>query len=181
VWLLGSSGYSAQVAGLLGLPFAFAHHFSSENTLPALELYRRTFRPSEVLEQPYALIAASVLCAPTDAEARRLALPSALQFLQLRQGRPGQVPTPETAAAYPYTAEERYFIDDRLAGQVIGSPETVRAGVTELVERTGVDELMVVTSTHDGADRLRSYRLLAEAVPSTERSPEPATSGAAAC
>ena len=85
------------------------------------------------------------------------------------------MPTPETAAAYAYTAEERLFVDDRLAGQVIGSPETVRAGVTELVERTGVDELMVVTSTHDGADRLRSYRLLADAV----RETVPATSGAA--
>jgi len=183
VWLLGSSGYSAQVAGLLGLPFAFAHHFSSENTLPALELYRRTFRPSDVLDEPYALIAAAVLCAPTDAEARRLALPSAWQFLQLRQGRPGPVPTPETAAAYAYTAEERRFVDDRLAGQVIGSPETVRAGVTELVERTGVDELMVVTSTHGGADRLRSYRLLADAVrPAAPRplaTPTSATAGAA--
>ena len=176
MWLLGSSGYSAQVAGLLGLPFAFAHHFSAENTLPALELYRRTFRPSEVLEQPYALIAAAVLCAPTDSDAHRLALPSALQFLQLRQGRPGPVPTPETAAAYDWSTEERRFVDDRLATQVIGSPDTVRAGVAELVERTGVDELMVVTNAHDGADRLRSYRLLAEAVASPAV-PAPATDG----
>jgi luciferase family oxidoreductase group 1 len=164
LWLLGSSDYSAQVAGLLGLPFAFAHHFSSENTLPALELYRRMFRPSEVLDQPYALIAAAVLCAPTDDEARRLALPSALGFLQLRLGRPGPVPTPEDAATYPYSPEERRFVEQRLAGQVVGSPETVRAGVHELVRRTGVDELMAVTTTHAGADRLRSYRLLAEAV-----------------
>jgi luciferase family oxidoreductase group 1 len=175
VWLLGSSGYSAQVAGLLGLPFAFAHHFSGENTLPALELYRRTFRPSEVLDRPYSLIAASVLAAPDDDEARRLALPSALQFLQLRLGRPGLVPTPETAAAYPYSTEERRFVEERLAGQVIGSPETVRAGVAELVERTGVDELMVVTSTHDGADRLRSYELLAGAL-----APVPSPMGAPA-
>jgi luciferase family oxidoreductase group 1 len=164
IWLLGSSGYSAQLAGLLGLPFAFAHHFSAENTLPALELYRRMFRPSEVLDRPYAMIAAAVLCAPDDAQARRLALPSALQFLQLRQGRPGPVPTPEEAAAYPYSAEERRFVEQRLAGQVIGSPATVRAGVADLVERTAVDELMVTTNTHDGADRLRSYRLLAQAV-----------------
>jgi len=177
LWLLGSSGYSAQLAGLLGLPFAFAHHFSSENTLPALELYRGMFRPSEVLERPYAMVAAAVLCAPTDAEAHRLALPAALQFLQLRLGRPGPVPTPETAAAYPYSPEERRFVDDRLAGQVIGSPETVRAGVAELVERTGVDELMVVTSTHAGADRLRSYRLLADALlaPATVAAASPAS------
>jgi len=182
VWLLGSSGYSAQLAGLMGLPFAFAHHFSSENTLPALELYRRMFRPSEVLDEPYALIAAAVLCAPDDAEAQRLALPSALQFLQLRLGRPGPVPTPEEAAAYPYLPEERDFVTQRLGTQIIGSPDTVRAGVTELVERTGVDELMVVTSTHDGADRLRSYRLLADALglgpaPSVPTGSVPVTSG----
>lgn len=164
MWLLGSSGYSAQVAGLLGLPFAFAHHFSAENTLPALALYRETFRPSPALDAPYAMIAASVLVADTDARARRLAMPSALQFLRLRQGDPGLVPTVAEAEAHPYTAQERAFVEDRLAAQVIGAPDTVRAGVRALVERTGVDELMVVTGTHDGADRLRSYELLAAAV-----------------
>jgi luciferase family oxidoreductase group 1 len=164
VWLLGSSGYSAQVAGLLGLPFAFAHHFSGHNTMAALALYRETFRPSAVLAEPYSMIAASVLAADSDAEARRLAMPGALQFLRLRQGAPGLVPTPEEAAGYAYSAEERQFVEDRLAGQVIGSPSTVRDGVRELVERTDVDELMVVTSAHDGTDRLRSYELLAEAV-----------------
>ncbi len=164
MWLLGSSGYSAQLAGLLGLPFAFAHHFSSENTMPALALYRETFRPSPLLAEPYAMIAASVLAAPTDEEAQRLAMPGALQFLRLRQGRPGLVPTPEEAADHPYTAEERFFVEQRLAGQIIGGPDTVRAGVEELVGRTGVAELMVVTSTHDGVDRIRSYELLAEAM-----------------
>jgi len=163
MWLLGSSGYSAQVAGLLGLPFAFAHHFSGENTDAALALYRETFRPSGVLAQPYSMIAAAVLAAETDAEAHRLALPGALQFLRLRQGTPGLVPTPEEAAAYPYSVQEQAFVDDRLAGQVIGSPDTVREGVRALVERTGVDELMVVTGAHAGADRLRSYELLAGA------------------
>lgn len=164
LWLLGSSGYSAQVAGLLGLPFAFAHHFSGENTMPALALYREAFRPSAVLDRPYAMIAASVLVADGDEEARRLAMPGALQFLRLRQGRPGLVPTVEEALAHPYTEQERAFVEDRLAGQVIGSPRTVRDGVRELVRRTGVDELMVVTGTHDPADRLRSYELLAAAV-----------------
>ncbi len=164
VWLLGSSGYSAQVAGLLGLPFAFAHHFSGHNTMAALALYRELFRPSAVLSEPYSMIAAAVLAADTDEEARRLAMPGALQFLRLRLGNPGLVPTPEEAAAYPYSAEERTFVEERLAGQVIGAPATVRAGVEELVARTGVDELMVVTSAHSGTDRLRSYELLAEAV-----------------
>jgi luciferase family oxidoreductase group 1 len=164
LWLLGSSGYSAQVAGLLGLPFAFAHHFSGENTDAALALYRQTFRPSAVLEQPYAMICAAVLAAETDAEARRLALSSALQFLQLRIGTPGLVPTPEEAAAYPYSDQERAFVEHRMAGQVIGSPSTVRDGVHALVERTGVDELMVTTITHDGTDRIRSYELLSSAL-----------------
>jgi alkanesulfonate monooxygenase SsuD/methylene tetrahydromethanopterin reductase-like flavin-dependent oxidoreductase (luciferase family) len=107
-----------------------------------------------------------VLAAETDAEAHRLALPSALQFLRLRQGNPGLVPTPEEAAAYSYTDEEQWFVEDRMSGQIIGSPDTVRDGVHELVERTGADELMVVTSAHDGADRLRSYELLAASVAS---------------
>ena len=178
MWLLGSSGYSAQLAGLMGLPFAFAHHFSSENTLPALELYRRMFRPSEVLDAPYALIAAAVLCAPDDAEAQRLALPSALQFLQLRLGRPGPVPTPEEAAAYPYTAEERGFVEDRLAGQVIGSPETVRAGVT----RTGrADGGGRADGRHEHPRRRGPAALVPPAGGSAGRPrPRPATSGTTA-
>lgn len=164
MWLLGSSGYSAQVAGLLGLPFAFAHHFSGGNTEIALALYRETFRPSAVLQRPYSMIGASVLAAETDAEAHRLALPGALQFLRLRQGNPGVVPTPEEAAGYAYSEQEQLFVEDRLDSQVIGSPDTVRDGVRELVGRTGVDELMVVTSAHSGDDRLRSYELLTEAV-----------------
>lgn len=164
VWLLGSSGFSAQVAGLLGLPFAFAHHFSGENTDAALGLYRETFRPSPVLAEPYAMICAAVLAADTDAEARRLAMPSALQFLRLRMGNPGLVPTPEEAAAHPYSPAERAFVEQRLAGQVIGSPATVREGVRALVERTGVQELMVTASTHAPADRLRSYELLVNAL-----------------
>jgi luciferase family oxidoreductase group 1 len=174
VWLLGSSGYSAQVAGLLGLPFAFAHHFSAENTLPALALYRERFRPSAVLDQPYALVAASVLVADTDERARQLALPGALQFLRLRRGDPGQVPTVEEAERYPYTPLERRFVDDRLAAQIVGAPATVLDGLRELVSRTAADELMVVTTTHDGADRLRSYELLAAAVAG-----EPAAAGRA--
>jgi luciferase family oxidoreductase group 1 len=90
LWLLGSSGYSAQVAGALGIPFAFAHHFMPQNTLPALDLYRKSFRPSAELEKPYSMIAAGVICADTDEHAKFLAGASALSFLKLRTGRPGQ-------------------------------------------------------------------------------------------
>jgi len=161
LWLLGSSGYSAQVAGYLGLPFAFAHHFSPDNTLPALGLYRSSFRPSETLPQPYAMVAAAVVCADSDERARWLALPGALSFLRLRSGHPGVLPSPEEAAVYPYTEFERQAVATRQAHQVVGSPETVRRGLTDLLARTAADELMLTTIVHDHADRLRSYELVA--------------------
>jgi luciferase family oxidoreductase group 1 len=161
LWLLGSSGYSAQVAGLLGLPFAFAHHFSPANTLPALALYRSHFRPSEALDRPYAMVAAAVVCADTDERARWLAGSGALSFLRLRAGRPGPLPSPEEAAAYPYTELERAFIQDRQATQVIGAPETVRRGLADLLEATAADELMITTMVFGPADRLRSFELVA--------------------
>ncbi len=161
VWLLGSSLYSAQLAGLLGLPFAFAHHFSSENTLPAARAYRSNFRPSEALREPYLLIAAGVWAAEDDERARYLAAPSALQFLRLRQGKPIKLPTPEEAAANPFTEMERLIMADRVKGQIVGGPDTVRTGIEELVKATGASELMITTSMHDLADRLRSYELVA--------------------
>ncbi|WP_433463230.1 LLM class flavin-dependent oxidoreductase [Spirillospora sp. CA-128828] len=160
VWLLGSSGYSARLAGLLGLPFAFAHHFSAENTVPALTLYRESFRPG-ALDEPYSMIGVSVTAASTDEEARELAAPQALAFLRLRQGRPGLLPTPEEAASHPYTPLERQMIDARLADQVVGGPDGVRKQLDALIERTGVDEVMVTTQVYDHADRLRSYDILA--------------------
>jgi luciferase family oxidoreductase group 1 len=160
LWLLGSSGYSAQVAGMIGLPFAFAHHFMPANTLPAISLYRRAFRPSAYLSEPYVMVAVQVVCAESDEEARRLAAPSALSFLKLRQGHPGQLPTPDEAANYPYTEIEREAIRQRQADQVMGSPETVRRGLLELQERTGADELMLTTVVYNHADRLRSYELV---------------------
>jgi luciferase family oxidoreductase group 1 len=160
LWLLGSSGYSAQVAGILGLPFAFAHHFSPVNTLPALELYRSTFRPSSTLSAPYAMVCAAVVCADSDARARELAAPSALGFLKLRSGHPSTTPTPEEAAAYTYSPAERAFIDDRLDSQILGSPDTVEQGMRDLLHRTAADELMITTATFDPVDRRRSFELV---------------------
>lgn len=165
MWLLGSSGYSAQVAGYLGLPFAFAHHFSSANTLPALELYRAGFEPSEVLDRPYAMVTASVVCAETEQRARWLAAPGALSFLRLRAGRPGLVPSPEEAAAHPLTDGEQAAVAQWTGGHVVGDPAAVRDQLTDLQARTGADELMVSTMLHGHADRLRSYELLAGVVP----------------
>jgi luciferase family oxidoreductase group 1 len=162
VWLLGSSGFSARLSGLLGLPFAFAHHFSAENTIPALHLYRESFRPSAELDRPYAMIAVSVTAAENDEQARELAAPQALSFLRLRQGRPGPLPSPEETAAYPYTPVDHRIIEQRLGGQVMGGPETVRSQMDALLEQTNADEVMVVTSVYDQADRLRSYDILAD-------------------
>jgi luciferase family oxidoreductase group 1 len=162
VWLLGSSGYSAQLAGALGLPFAFAHHFSQASTLPALALYRENFRPSASLSKPEAMIAATVIVADTDAEARRLALPNALAFLRLRQGQTGPYPTVEDAEAYPWTPGERAFAEDWLAANVVGGPASVRAQLDRLLAATRADELMVLCTAPDPAARRRSYTLLRE-------------------
>ncbi|WP_176737414.1 LLM class flavin-dependent oxidoreductase [Micromonospora citrea] len=164
VWLLGSSGFSAQLAGMLGLPFSFAHHFSSQHTLPALALYRQSFRPSRWLAEPYAMVAVNAVCADSDERAEWLAGPSALSLLRLRSGRPGPLASPDEAAAYPFTEVEREFVRQRREGQAMGSPETVRRQLGELLARTGADELMLTTLVYDVADRVRSYELIATKV-----------------
>ncbi len=164
IWLLGSSGFSAQLAGLLGLPFSFAHHFSAANTIPALALYRQQFRPSRWLQRPLAMVAVSAICADTDERARWLAGPAALSFLRLRAGMPQPLASPQEAAAYPYSDFDREFTRQRAEGQAVGSPETVGRQLTELLERTGADELMLTAMVYDIADRIRSFELIAEKV-----------------
>jgi luciferase family oxidoreductase group 1 len=163
IWMLGSSDFSAQVAGALGLPFSFAHHFASRNTVAALEVYRAAFRPSETLTHPYAMIGVPVICAETDERARWLSGPSALSFVRLRQGRPRQLPTPEEAAEYVFTPAERELVRSWTAPLIVGDPDSVRAQLEALAARTGADELMITTMVHGAADRLRSYELLAGA------------------
>ncbi|MEU0353815.1 LLM class flavin-dependent oxidoreductase [Streptomyces cyaneofuscatus] len=163
VWLLGSSGFSARLAGTLGLPFAFAHHFSAQNTIPALDLYRDSFRPSAVLDAPYALIGVSALAADDEREARRQVLTGALSMVRLRTGRPGLIPSPEEAAAYDFSPMEREFVDGWLSNVIHGTSDEVRAGLDDLAKRTGADELMITANAHGGDVRLRSYELIADA------------------
>jgi luciferase family oxidoreductase group 1 len=163
LWMLGSSDFSAQVAGALGLPFSFAHHFASHNTLPALAAYRAAFVPSAELEQPYAMIGVPVICAETTDRARWLSGSSALSFVRLRQGRPMPLPTPEDAAEYVFTPSERELVRSWTAPLIVGNPDEVRHALNELAVRTGADELMITTMVHGAADRLRSYELVAEA------------------
>ncbi|WP_432007760.1 LLM class flavin-dependent oxidoreductase [Streptomyces parvus] len=163
VWLLGSSGFSARLAGTLGLPFAFAHHFSARNTIPALDLYRESFRPSAVLDAPYALIGVSALAADDEREARRQVLTGALSMVRLRTGRPGLIPSPQEAEAYDFSPMEREFVDGWLGNVIHGTADEVRTGLDDLAKRTGADELMITANAHGGDARLRSYGLIADA------------------
>lgn len=163
IWLLGSSDYSAHAAAEVGLGFAFAAHFSTMDPVGVMNAYRDEFRPSERLSEPHAILATSVVCAETDAEAHHLARSMELSMLKLRSGRPIKLPTPEEAAAYPYNGLEKEFVASYRRGQIVGSPETVRHKLETLARRTNADEVMVVSTVHDHRKRLESYGLLAEA------------------
>jgi luciferase family oxidoreductase group 1 len=163
VWLLGSSGFSARLAGQLGLPFAFAHHFSAQNTLPALELYRSTFRPSATLSEPKVLLGVFAFAGDDPAEARVQALTGALATVRLRTGRPGLIPTPEEAAAHVFTEGERAALGTWLDNALHGTAEEVVAGLDDLQKQTGADELMLAMNSHTLDFRVRSYELIADA------------------
>ena len=163
IWLLGSSDFSALLAAQMGLRFAFAHHIQPEPAIAALRLYREHFEPSEYLKEPEALVGVSVVCAETDEQARELALPLQLVLLRFRTGRMGRFPTIEEAKSYRYSPEELAVIEYNRARSFVGSPETVRAALTQLADAGGVREIMVTTMTHEHADRRRSYELLASA------------------
>ncbi|MGW0997617.1 LLM class flavin-dependent oxidoreductase [Streptomyces sp. NPDC002523] len=163
VWLLGSSGFSARLAGLLGLPFAFAHHFSAQNTIPALDLYRQTFRASAALAEPYALIGVSALATDDEREARRQVRAAALNMLRLRMGRPGLFPYPAEVETHEFSPMEEEFVASWSANVVHGTADEVRSGLDDLHKRTGADELMLTSHAHRGDVRLRSYTLVADA------------------
>lgn len=162
IWLLGSSGYSAQVAGMLGWPFAFAHHFMAQNTLPALKLYRDQFQPSKRLEQPQAMVAVAVICAEDDEKARYLSRAARLSMARLRSGMPTRFPSNEEAAAHEFSPKDEAKIADLAGSAIVGGPETVERRLRELAEETQADELMITTMVYDHEDRLRSYELVAE-------------------
>jgi luciferase family oxidoreductase group 1 len=163
VWLLGSSGFSARLAGRLGLPFSFAHHFSAANTVPALQIYRDHFRPSAVLDKPYAAIGVGAFAADTEREAYRQVFAGAITMLRLRTGRPpGLIPTPEEAEAMGLGPVEKEFVNDWLGNVEFGTPEAVREGLNALVARTGADELIITSHAHGPEARLRSYELIAD-------------------
>ena len=163
IWLLGSSLFSAQLAALLGLPFAFASHFAPDHLDEALEIYRREFRPSPALAEPYAMACIGAYAAETDAEARRLFTSLEQSFLNLRRGLPTTLPPPVDDFATRATSGERAMVSHAFREAVIGSPETVRKGIAAFLARTAVDELMVTAAIFDHEARLRSFELVAQA------------------
>jgi luciferase family oxidoreductase group 1 len=162
IWLLGSSLFSAQLAGLLGLPYAFASHFAPDDLMAALEIYRSKFRPSAALQNPYAMAGIGVFAAETDREAELLFTSVQQQFVNLRRGQPGPLNPPLKSTDGLWTDQERHGVAHALRESVIGSPEKVQAGIAAFINKTGVDELMVTGHIFDHAARLRSFEIVAQ-------------------
>lgn len=162
VWLLGSSLFGARLAARLGLPYAFASHFAPDAMDAALEVYRREFRPSARLQQPYAMLGINVVAADSDAEARRLFSSQQQAFINLRRGTPGLLPPPiDDINAYG-AQHERLNVDHALACAVVGAPDTVEQGLADFIARHRPDELVVTANVFEHAARLRSFELVAK-------------------
>jgi luciferase family oxidoreductase group 1 len=160
LWILGSSLFGAQLAAMLGLPYAFASHFAPDALLPALEIYRERFQPSEQLHEPYAMVGVNVVVADDDAVAARLFTSAQQSFTNIQRGRRGQLPAPIDDIDAYWSPAEKERASGMLARSFVGSPETVRAGLERFVAETEADELIVAAAIHDHAARLHSYELL---------------------
>jgi len=160
VWLLGSSGASARLAGQLGMGYAFASHFSPSPAGPPVQAYRDAFEPSEAFAKPHAIVAVSAVCAETSEEAEFLATSMQLSWVRLQRGQFMPLPSPEEAAAYPYTEHERAVVASYRRLQVVGTPEQVHEQIDALVAETQADEVMVTTVVHSHEARMRSFELL---------------------
>jgi luciferase family oxidoreductase group 1 len=161
ITLLGSSGFSAQLAGMLGLPFAFAAHFAPEYLYAAAQLYREQFRPSEALPSPYLMVAVLVIAAETDAAARRLFTTPQQRFLRLIRDQPVELLPPIDSMDPLWRDWERAAVENKLGAAIVGSNATVKAGLEKLAGDTAADEVIVVTDTYEHADRIESYRRVA--------------------
>jgi luciferase family oxidoreductase group 1 len=164
VWILGSSLFGAQLAAMLGLPYAFASHFAPAQMDEAIALYRRQFRPSAQLDRPSVMLGFNAFAAETDEEAGLLATSVQQAFVNLRTGRPGKLPPPVPDYADTLPAPHRAILDQVLTCSAIGSPETVKRQISAFVERTGADELMITSQIWDHEARMRSYEIVAEAL-----------------
>ncbi len=162
LWILGSSTYGAHLAGLLGLPYAFASHFAPAELLSALEVYGHRFQPSAQLDRPHAMVGVNIICAPTDEEARRLATTQQMSFTNIFRGARGLSRPPIDDIETYWTPTEKMQAMGMLRRSIYGSPETVKAGIAALVAETRADELIVVSDVYDHALRLRSFEMIAE-------------------
>jgi luciferase family oxidoreductase group 1 len=162
VTLLGSSDFSARLAAMLGLPFAFAAHFAPDLLQEATRLYRMHFRPSEQLARPWLMVGVQVIAAESDAAARRLLTTSQQRFLRLIRGQPVELLPPVDSMDGRWNEQERAAVESKLGAAIVGSETTVKAGLERLIASTGADEVIVVTDTWDHAARLDSYRRVAE-------------------
>lgn len=160
VWLLGSSDFSARLAGQLGLPFAFASHFAPDHLHEALALYRHEFEPSEVLDRPHVMVGVNAVAADTDAEARRLFTSVQQAFLNLARGTPGLLAPPVESMDGHWNPVERAHVERMTAVSAVGSADTVRQVLEVIVESTGADELILTGNVYDHAARLRSFELV---------------------
>jgi luciferase family oxidoreductase group 1 len=161
VWLLGSSTYSAQLAAMLGLPFAFASHFAPELLLPAIEIYRSRFKSSQFLERPYVMAGVPIVAAETDAEANHLATSSFLRFLKLVRSEPIFLPPPVPAMDGLWSDAEKQIVESKLKVAIVGRPETIRHKVIAFLDNTQADELMITSDVYDHRARLRSFEIAA--------------------
>ena len=164
LWLLGSSLFGAQLAAMLGLPYAFASHFAPAALDQALDAYRRNFRPSSVLDKPYAAAAFNVLAADTDEEARLLASSTEQMFVAIRTGQPIELPPPVPGYRAQLGAQGNAILDHVLECSAIGGPEMVREGLAKFIERTQVDEVIVTGAMFDPTARKRSASIAAAAM-----------------
>ncbi|HTV78396.1 MAG TPA: LLM class flavin-dependent oxidoreductase [Steroidobacteraceae bacterium] len=161
LWILGSSLFGASLAAALGLPFAFASHFAPDALMPALEIYRSRFKPSKQLQRPHAMVAANVIAAPTDAEARYLFTSLQQAFVRLRRGQPGPLPAPVSAIASVVSEAELAGLGQALECSFVGDTATIERGLRDFLKRTAADELIISGHIHDHQARLRSFELAA--------------------
>ena len=160
IWLLGSSTYSAQLAAMLGLPFAFASHFAPDLMREALEIYRGRFEPSKQLDRPYAMLGANVLAADTDSQARYQFTSQQQSFINLRRGSPGQVPPPIDDIDAYWSPAEKAMVERSLAVSFVGTVDTIERGLSSFMDSLKPDELMITAHIFDQAARLRSIELV---------------------
>ena len=166
IWLLGSSTYSAHVAGPLGLPFGHGGHFAAANSVAAIAAYRESFRPSEALKKPYAIVSVGVICAETDEVAERHHQAAFISTVRSLSGTPGPLLSADEIEKGPpeqWARSQEQYVAEVFSSHIVGSPATVRAGLDALARRTEADEIMIATIMHGYPDRLRSYELIANA------------------